>query len=117
MSTLGIKIRKVRQLKDYSQEYVANLLKISQRAYSKIESGETKISDSRINEISKVLEVKPSKLCSFDESSIFENCMQPRQSDCCINQLPQKLVEQYEARIKGLEDEVTFFRKLLQKRK
>lgn len=40
---LAIKIKKIRELKGYSQDYVANKLAISQRAYSKIESGETRL--------------------------------------------------------------------------
>lgn len=40
---IGIKIRKIRELKGFSQEYMANNLGITQRAYGKLENQETKI--------------------------------------------------------------------------
>ena len=36
---IGINIRKIRELKGLSQEYMASQLSLSQRAYSKLESG------------------------------------------------------------------------------
>ncbi len=41
-------IKKVRELKDFTQEYVAKQLNISQVAYSKLERGETEVSISRL---------------------------------------------------------------------
>ena len=39
--TLARKIKKIRELKGYSQEYLGGMLNISQRAYSKIERPES----------------------------------------------------------------------------
>ena len=36
-----IKIKQIRELKNFTQEYVATKLNLSIRAYSKIETGET----------------------------------------------------------------------------
>ena len=36
-------LRKIRRDKNYSQEYLANLLNISQKAYSDIEQGKTSL--------------------------------------------------------------------------
>lgn len=43
MIELGKKLRTLREIKGYSQEYVANEIDISQRTYSKIENGLAKI--------------------------------------------------------------------------
>jgi transcriptional regulator with XRE-family HTH domain len=51
------KIRFIRVYKGYSQEYMAYKLGISQRAYSKIERGETKLTLYRLNQICKLLEI------------------------------------------------------------
>ena len=51
------KIRFIRVYKGYSQEYMAYKLGISQRAYSKIERGETKMTVFRLNQICKLLEI------------------------------------------------------------
>ena len=50
-----IKIKQIRELKNYTQEYVATQLGLTTRAYSKIESGETQLTINRLNEISSIL--------------------------------------------------------------
>ena len=111
MNNIGYKIRKVRELKGFSQEYVAQKLNISQPAYSKIEFGGTRISEEKIKDISKILEVNLEDLQKFDESFVFNNYKQKGDNfSHIINQLPERLIEQYEARIKQLEEEVSFLR-------
>jgi len=121
MNNIGYKIRKARELKGFSQDYVAQKLNISQRAYSKIELGEIKIDNEKIKDISSILEVNPEDLQKFDESFIFNNCTQSGKFDNFINQLPERLIQQYEARteftssaklIKQLEKENEFLRGL-----
>jgi transcriptional regulator with XRE-family HTH domain len=51
------KIRKIRESKNYSQDYLAAKLGISQNAYSKIELGYSNITLSRLANISDILEV------------------------------------------------------------
>ena len=41
---IGNKIKNIRELKNLTQEYLAEKLDISQAAYSKMEKGDTKIS-------------------------------------------------------------------------
>ncbi len=52
-----ITIRQLRELKGYSQVYLAYRLGISQPAYSKIESGFSKTKESNYNLIASILEV------------------------------------------------------------
>ncbi|MBE7178481.1 MAG: helix-turn-helix transcriptional regulator [Mucilaginibacter polytrichastri] len=59
MKHIGEKIRMKRLSKNYSQEYMAFNLEISQAAYSKLERGETEISVSRTYEIAELLECSP----------------------------------------------------------
>jgi len=112
---LGNKIRKVRELKGYSQDYMAQKLNISQRAYSKLEREEIKLDWQRINEISKVLEIDPIDLISFDDSLIFNNCNQSGKANNIYNNFPEELKEQYEKRIESLISEVAFLRKQILK--
>lgn len=67
------KIRQIRELKGFSQEFIANSLNISIRAYSKIETGETQLTINRLNEISSILEITPQEILGFDSSLIFNN--------------------------------------------
>lgn len=55
-------IRLFREIRGYSQEYVAKRLGKSQAAYSKIENGYTQLSEKTIEAISKILEVPNDKL-------------------------------------------------------
>ena len=59
-------IRLFREIKGYSQEYVAARLNKSQAALSKIENGYIHISDNFIEQISKILEVPKEKLFEND---------------------------------------------------
>ena len=71
---IGTKIRKLRELKGYSQEYVASQLSMVQTNYSKIERGETKdMTVKRLEEIAKVLEVTPATILNFDEKQVFNS--------------------------------------------
>ena len=55
-------IRKVREYRNYTQEYLAAKLCISQNAYSKIELGYTKITVDRLLHIAEILETDPYQL-------------------------------------------------------
>ncbi|QJD95969.1 helix-turn-helix transcriptional regulator [Mucilaginibacter robiniae] len=59
MNTTGNRIRIQRLMKNYSQEYMAFELGISQAAYSKIERDETELSIRRIYAIAEILEISP----------------------------------------------------------
>jgi transcriptional regulator with XRE-family HTH domain len=59
MNHVGEKIRLQRLTKNYSQEYMAFMLEISQAAYSKIERGETILTLPRVYEIAEILQVSP----------------------------------------------------------
>ncbi len=74
MNQLANKIRKIREVKGYSQEYMALKLELSQRAYSRMEKGETKLSWERIKDISTVLEIDPVELVSADGSISINFC-------------------------------------------
>ena len=73
MNLVGEKIRKIREIKGYSQEYMASQLKMSQNNYSRIELNQTKIDLDRLQEISTVLEVDPMDIFNFDERYIFQS--------------------------------------------
>ena len=68
--TVAVNIRKIREAKDYTQDYLAIKLAISQNAYSKIELGYTKITVERLFQIAQILEVNPVDLINFEESEL-----------------------------------------------
>ncbi|MAX79840.1 MAG: transcriptional regulator [Crocinitomicaceae bacterium] len=105
-------IRQIRELKNFSQDFMATQLEISTRAYSKIETGETQLTVPRLFQISEILDVTPIEILGFDEKQVFNHCNQSGNIGS-INNLPNELVDQYENLIKHLTEEVAFLRSLL----
>ena len=111
-----IKLKQLRELKNFTQEYMAQQLGLTTRAYSKIESGETQLTINRLNEIAKILEVDPVRALGFDHQNVFNN-YGTQEGNIAVSQtlVPDKLIEQYESRIRHLEDEIVFLRALVKK--
>ncbi len=120
---VGIKIRKLRELKGYSQEYVASQLGMVQTNYSKIERGETKdITVKRLEEIAKVLEVTPATILNFDEKQVFNSTFNNQSGNLGDNIVLMKNSfdrerQQYEASLKHRDEEIAFLREMLRKGK
>lgn len=66
MKAVAGNIRKVREYRNYTQDYLAAKLEISQNAYSKIELGYSKITLDRLFHIALILEVDVMELLRFD---------------------------------------------------
>jgi len=64
-------IRKIRELKNLTREYVAAELNMSPSGYGKIERGDVDLAVSKLIEISKVLDVSPEFILKFDVSLFF----------------------------------------------
>ncbi|MFO0494356.1 MAG: helix-turn-helix domain-containing protein [Flavobacteriia bacterium] len=108
-----IKIKQIRELKNFTQEHVATHLGLTIRAYSKIESGETQLTINRLNEISRILGVEPMEVLGLDDKQVFNNCKQEGNIGINHINIPEKLIQQYEKTIQILEDEVTLLKSLV----
>jgi len=111
---VGVKIRKIRELKGYSQEYMAGVLNISQAAYSNMEKNEN-IGMEKIAAIAAIFNMDPLQLLSFDENHVFNNNNQQggNAASVLIQSMSEKERKLYEDRIKHLEEEVIFLRSKL----
>lgn len=98
-------IRKIRELKGFSQEYMASQLSISQKAYSNIETGRKKMDKDLLEEIATTLDIDPLRLITFDERILFENCTQSGWFLNTIHGLGHKEREVYDAHITSLKEE------------
>ena len=98
MKGIGEKIKKIRETKNYTQDYMAGQLGISQNTYSKIETGGIKLTTDRLNAIAKVLEVTPESILTGDLQSFhFDNTH----------------IEKFYAYIENLQEDNKEFLKLL----
>jgi len=68
--SVALNIRKIREYRNYTQEYLAMKLGISQNAYSKIELGYTRITLERLIQISEILNVESVDLLSANADDL-----------------------------------------------
>jgi transcriptional regulator with XRE-family HTH domain len=72
IKTVAVNIRKIREFRNYTQEYLAMKLNISQNAYSKIELGYTKITLERLYQIAQILEVDLIELIKAEDTEVVQ---------------------------------------------
>ncbi|MGQ0826996.1 MAG: helix-turn-helix domain-containing protein [Bacteroidota bacterium] len=105
---IGNKIKKIRELRNYTQEFVANRLGISQNAYSKIETNQTRVTTGRLKELSELLNVPDYELLKSD-SDIF-NFNNNQIQNAYVNNLYENQKDLYENVITHLKDEIAHLR-------
>jgi len=87
---IGKKIKQLRELKNYSQEFMATKLKMSIPGYGRIERNEVDVSMERANQIATVLGISLTELVSFDEKYIFNNYAQNQNAFVINSELHQE---------------------------
>jgi transcriptional regulator with XRE-family HTH domain len=105
--SIGNKIKQLRKSKSMTQEQVADYLHLSQSAYARMENGESHSWASHIDKICEVFGITPEELVK-SESVIINSSQQGGTSTnaIVINQISEKLIEQYEERIKELKQTI-----------
>lgn len=95
MKTLGDKIRYFRNLKDWSQEEMADKLSLSLPAFSKIERNITDVGFKRLTQIAKVFGITVVDLLSVSskpgEQTDLQKALAERDKE--INRLQKKIIE------------------------
>ena len=72
IKAIAANIRSKREYRNYTQEYLAAKLNISQNAYSKIELGYTKITVERLFQIAAILEFDVSDLIDTEPLGVLK---------------------------------------------
>lgn len=80
MKHIAGNIRKIREYRDYTQDYLAAKLKISQNAYSKIELGYSKLTLERLFQIASVIDVDVTQLLTLEHKEIIKNLSETEES-------------------------------------
>lgn len=115
--TLGEKIKKARLGKNFTQEYLAEVLNVSQKTYSNFENDKTKPDFHQVEDIAKTLEISVLDFLSGDSITVNQN-----NNEIAVAQnyapitLSEKLIEQYEQRLKDKDTEIEFLKQLLGKK-
>jgi transcriptional regulator with XRE-family HTH domain len=111
-------VKKSRYEKNYSQEYLAKKLGITQKAYSKIENNETKLTVDTLVRIAEILEVEVASFFSSAEKPILNDFSTRSGGDNVIykNYSIEKIEELYKEIIKSKEAEIETLKTILQNR-
>lgn len=112
--TTAEKIRQHRLRKKINQDEMSGYLGISQRAYSKIETGETQIKIDRLEEVAKLLDVNIAELLPSQVYQRIENITHSQVGKGkYINQTINKESELYDKIINRLSTEVDYLKGLV----
>lgn len=107
------RIKAIREQKNYSQTYLAQELGISQKAYSKIETGETKLTVDNLFRIASALETTVYELLNTDSFNIYNNYHTHNGEGISINkQISENTVELYERLLQSKDDEIAILKSL-----
>ncbi len=113
---LSKNIRKYREIKGYSQEYMATELDISQSSYAKLENDSTKITVDRLFHISKLLQTEVSKLLDLKNQTIYNQEFKDysiyHQS---VQNLHQENKEVYQELLKAKDEQIALLKEMLSK--
>lgn len=113
---VGESIKKLRELKNLTQQHMATELDLSVSGYGKIERDETDVSISKLERIAEVLGVDMNTILSFDSKNVFQFTNNQMANGIVQNQynaqneLLERLVAKYEEEnnyLKGLIDNLT----------
>jgi transcriptional regulator with XRE-family HTH domain len=110
---LGNRIRRIRELRNVTQEYMAQRLGISQSNYARMESNEVSIPEGRLLQIAEILETTTEAIRKFDDALIF-NITQGDHSSAgqhvTVNHyhISPELQKLYEDKIRLLEEKIIF---------
>jgi transcriptional regulator with XRE-family HTH domain len=113
---LGENIRKIRELKGFSQQNLADEIKVDQKTISRIEKGDLSPKFDTLIAISKVLSVTLSQLLSFNESLIFNNYNQYQQGgnyNAYINTEIEKIEELYKQLLREKDEVIALLKNKL----
>jgi transcriptional regulator with XRE-family HTH domain len=113
---IGQKIKKLRELKNFTQSHLASELGITQSAYSKMELGETEVSFSKLTKIAEVFGMSPEEIMTFNEQMIFNVMHNQTGNGFVINKgFTENEKKLYEDQIAHLKEEINYLKKVLDK--
>ena len=110
--SISEKVKTLRESKGYSQEYMADMLKISQQTYSLIEKRPEKSSLLRIQKLANILDVKVSFLLNEEDAFNLYSFHQEGGNTASYiqNNTHQEFHEEI---VKQLKEEIKYLRKLV----
>lgn len=102
---IGIRLRKLRMDKGYKQEYLADILKVSQKTYSNMENDKSSISIEILKKIAEEYKMNLIDLISDEKVAVQHNSVDNSviQGNIIINNLSAELLNQIKERVEDLK--------------
>jgi len=116
MNLICENIRKFREFKGFSQEYMASQLDINQASYAKIENNSTKLTVDRLFAISKLLETDITNLLNLKkqtEYNLYNNEL--GFDNKYVQNLYQENRQIYEKLIQAKDEQITLLKEMLKR--
>lgn len=113
---IGFKIKKLRELRNYTQEYMASQLNMSAAGYGKIERNESEVSYQKLKKIAEILEITAEDISNFNEKLVFNIMHNQTGNGYVVNngvsELEKKLYEQI---INQQQEEIKTLKSIIEK--
>ena len=116
LEKIGPNIRKLRDIRAYKQEYLAEQLGMSLSGYGKIERGETDVSIGRLEQIAKVLDIKIETILGFNENIVLQQITNHAQltNGMYIASSSNQEEERYQNEIILLKEQITQLKQIVE---
>ena len=113
---IGQKVKKLRELRNYTQHYMAQEMGVTQSAYSKMELGESEITYSKLERISEILGVAVEEIAAFNEQMIFNIVHNQTGNGFVVNKgMSDQERKLYEDQIQLLKEQNEYLKRMLEK--
>ena len=115
-------IKKYRELKGFSQEYMAHQLNVNQSTYAKMENSSTKITIDKLFSVAKLLETDVSEILDLKNQTIYnqdlkDNSVGHQQVENLYQENKEvyhELIKAKDEQIELLKEQINFYKSRLQ---
>ncbi len=115
---IGTKVKKLRELRNFTQEFMAASLEMTPSGYGKIERNESEVTYQKLEKIAEVLGIKIEDIVNFNEKMVF-NIMNNNNSNNGYvvnnNSISDNEKRLYEELIAQLKEENSTLKKFIEK--
>jgi transcriptional regulator with XRE-family HTH domain len=113
---IGEQIKKFRELRNFTQESMAERLEMSSQGYGKIERNEVEVTIQKLNRIADILGTTIQDIFGFEDKFVFNNQECQQQNVGLNNGINlQEIKSIYESRITDLQKEIDRLHSLLER--
>jgi transcriptional regulator with XRE-family HTH domain len=117
MDIINRKLKNARLTKGFTQDYMGEVIGVTQKQYSRIENGDSPLTITYLEKICKELDLSLQELSATEVKQENNNQSGGNAAYLIINEFSDKLIEQYENRLRDKDQEIQFLRSLLDAKK